>query len=462
MFTQNRIRFISFLFLFCFVVSVIAKQDPLVLGEFKVSRVIDGDTIAVEGLKQTIRFLCIDTEECEKGSGAEERTAEIAKNWASYVKEQTKNNPNPKFDTPLGMDGKHFAEKWFPIGSTVRIELDDPGKIYGYYGRHLGYVFAKKDGKWVNYNVECVRAGMSPYSDKYGPSNRFECQFIEAEREARINERGIWAPNAMAYPNYDSRLKWWNRRGKAFKVFESKYASKPNAIEVISDSGWDRMPKLVGKEVYLFGTISFNGSSKTPIIMSMDHNNETSVAVEFPNEKYYNEISSKLDRYREDMVYFRGTLEKGIERNNRTYAYSISIQSSGQFFVDNPGVEEPELIPRHVEAEPTPEVSKSVSTTKIAGEAIPYEEAPKHMDEEVIITGKIVRTNNIGNLTFLNFDRSRESLTLIVFKENYSKFPEPAEKLYLNHTIKAKGKVVSYQGKPEIIIQGPEQIEILE
>ena len=91
----KNIRILSLVVLFSLLVSLVASQDSLLLIESKIKRVVDGDTIWVDGVAESIRLLCIDTEESEKGAGAEERTAAIAKRFPEVVKEQTKSNPYP-------------------------------------------------------------------------------------------------------------------------------------------------------------------------------------------------------------------------------------------------------------------------------------------------------------------------------------------------------------------------------
>ena len=51
----------------------------------------------------------------------------------------------------------------------------------------MAYAFAEKNGVWVNYNIEAVRAGMTPYFSKYGFSRRFHKEFLAAEEEAKKN-----------------------------------------------------------------------------------------------------------------------------------------------------------------------------------------------------------------------------------------------------------------------------------
>ena len=54
----------------------------LVVGEFAVRRVVDGDTIRVDGLDSSLRLLGIDTEETFKHD-SERRAFEAG--WAAYV-----------------------------------------------------------------------------------------------------------------------------------------------------------------------------------------------------------------------------------------------------------------------------------------------------------------------------------------------------------------------------------------
>jgi endonuclease YncB( thermonuclease family) len=176
----------------CSLIALVAHADPF--GDYKVTRVVDGDTIRVDGLDNSLRLLGIDTEETFKHKA--ERDA-YAAGWASYVTNVRGTSPHPvKFATPLGEDAKVFAEHWFADVDVVRLERDDPQEIRDRYHRYLAYVLAKKAGKWVCYNVEAVRAGMSPYFPKYGRSRRYHAEFVAAEAEAKAAHRGIWAANA--------------------------------------------------------------------------------------------------------------------------------------------------------------------------------------------------------------------------------------------------------------------------
>ncbi|HTL33618.1 MAG TPA: thermonuclease family protein [Kofleriaceae bacterium] len=236
--------------------SLLKLETPgLVVGEFHVTKVSDGDTIRVDGLDSSLRLLGLDTEETFDHYPEQRRQYE-ADGWPAYTKEMRGGKPHPqKFATPLGDDAWHWAEKFFDTSEKVRIERDHPAEIRDAYNRYLAYVFVKKNGAWVNYNVECVRAGMSPYFPKYGESRRFHEDFVKAQDEARAAKRGIWAPNVMSYPDYDERLAWWNARGAFVTAFRKEGEGKDNYIDI---SHWDatqKLEELVGKEVHILGVV---------------------------------------------------------------------------------------------------------------------------------------------------------------------------------------------------------------
>jgi len=353
------------------------------------------------------------------------------------------------FKTPMGWAAKEFAEKWFPVGSTVRIEYDSAARKTGYYGRVLGYVFARVNGKWVNYNVECVRAGMSPYFDKYGRSERIEAAFIAAEREARIHNRGIWSPYAMAYPNYDERLAYWSRRAKTISGFEKKHGAEANAVSVMDEDDWRRLPGLVGKEALLFSTVNGRNLKVDPPVLELHHKEFSRVAVTFSDRAVFEAVAGFLQDFEKDFVYFRGAVGRGAKLGGRTYHYRLRISDREQVFADVPGLEQRPGRPRTPAALP--------------GDRIRWQDAAKHTGRKVTVVGKIVRTRNIGKITFLNFDPDyRRTLTLVIKEDHYRNFREPPEITYRDRTVLVRGTVTKHRSTPQIVVTGPGQIEIIE
>lgn len=230
----------------------------LELGEFPIeasTAVVDGDTVKVKGLASSLRLLAIDAEETFKHD--EERTS-FAAGWEQYKKKMRGGSSRPaKFPTPLGEDAKKWAQAFFEGVDSVRLERDHPGEIRDYYGRYLAYLFVKKNGNWVNYNVEAVRNGYSPYFVKYGRSRRFHKEFLEAQKTAQANKLGIWSDNGQHYDDYPERLKWWGEREAAITRFEKAMEERP--ADYVALTRWDAMLKLeqkTGQAITLLGAVS--------------------------------------------------------------------------------------------------------------------------------------------------------------------------------------------------------------
>lgn len=130
---------------------------------FRVVRVIDGDTIEVwAGSTQVkVRYIGIDTPE----------TVDPRKPVQCFGKE-------------AAVENKKLVE-----GKEVRMEKDvsETDK----YGRLLRYIFVNN----IFVNDYLVRNGFA-YASSYPPDIKYQEQFLQAEQEARENQRGLWAPRA--------------------------------------------------------------------------------------------------------------------------------------------------------------------------------------------------------------------------------------------------------------------------
>jgi endonuclease YncB( thermonuclease family) len=234
-----------------------APETPagLVLGEFELAprAVIDGDTIKVLGLDGSLRLLAIDSEETFK---SEENRRAADADFDSYLAELRGDRLRPpKAETPMGEEATRWAQQFFDGVRRVRLERDHPKEIRGRFNRHLAYVFVEKNGKWFNYNLEHVRAGMSPYFTKYSYSRRFHDQFVAAEREARAARRGIWDPAAKANKDYDERKAWWDARADFIKEFEERGAGKDDHIVLTHWDSKQKLEKFIDQEVTVLGQV---------------------------------------------------------------------------------------------------------------------------------------------------------------------------------------------------------------
>lgn len=134
-----------------------SQSTPGVKGEVLVVRVIDGDTIEIEGGKK-VRYIGIDTPE----------TVDPRKPVQCFGYEASNKN-------------KELIE-----GKKVRLEKDI--SEIDKYGRLLRYVWVED----LFVNDYLVRQGYA-YSYTYPPDVKHQEQFRQAQQEAMANKRGLWA-----------------------------------------------------------------------------------------------------------------------------------------------------------------------------------------------------------------------------------------------------------------------------
>lgn len=125
--------------------------------EVLVNRVIDGDTIEI-GSGQKVRYIGINTPE----------TVDSRRTIQCFGKEASAKN-------------KELVE-----GKKVRLEKDVSEKDK--FGRLLRYIYIDR----LFINDYLVRQGYA-YASTYPPDVKYQQQFLEAQKEARKNNRGLWA-----------------------------------------------------------------------------------------------------------------------------------------------------------------------------------------------------------------------------------------------------------------------------
>lgn len=89
---------------------------------------------------------------------------------------------------------------------------------------------------------------------------------------------------------------------------------------------------------------------------------------------------------------------------------------------------------------------------------IGYEEASKHVGRYARVTGNILKVyRSASNTTFFNYCKSSKCpFSAVIFASDRSKFGDLAK--YEGKTITVEGIVKTYNGKPEIIVNSPDQI----
>lgn len=359
----------------------------IVLGDFPLAKnaIVDGDTIKVDGLGASLRLLGIDTEETFKYA-KEWRAFEVG--WDQYlIDEQAKTSRPIKVPTPLGMDAKYWAQDFFAGVTRVRLERDHPKEIRGRYNRFLVYVLIERDGQWLNYNVECVRAGMSPYFTKYGYSRRYHEQFVAAEAEARAARRGIWADGAHCYQDYDLRIQWWTARAEFVAQFERDAANR--ADELINLTHWDALDRLqarLGDEVEVLGAVGdVRQGERGPKRVLLSRRMFSDFPLIFWEDDVFEDCG--IGRYRGEFVRVRGVVTSYTDRRTGRSQLQIEVRDPIQVRLPDyvppgkPGSADldPEFdVEGDAEAlEPPPDLKPApANKPKVPVEAAPVEAAP--------------------------------------------------------------------------------------
>ena len=130
-------------------------------GDYRVLRVVDGDTLLLEHARTRVRLQGIDTPETVKEGVA-------VQDW--------------------GPEATQFTRKFVQdAGGRVGLEID--GETADKYGRQL--VFVWHEGRMLN--EELVRAGLAKAKLGYDYSEAKKRRLRRAERDAQSAGRGIWS-----------------------------------------------------------------------------------------------------------------------------------------------------------------------------------------------------------------------------------------------------------------------------
>ena len=152
-----------------FLNNSIGQKAEIPVGPYyKVTRVVDGDTLVVNynGTEEKVRLIGINTPE----------TVDPRKTVECFGKEASARM-------------KSLAE-----GQNVRLEADPTQDTRDIYGRMLGYVYLE-DGQMLNRKM--IAEGYA-YEYTYMTPYRYQKDFREVQQLAKVSERGLWAPDTCA------------------------------------------------------------------------------------------------------------------------------------------------------------------------------------------------------------------------------------------------------------------------
>lgn len=93
-------------------------------------------------------------------------------------------------------------------------------------------------------------------------------------------------------------------------------------------------------------------------------------------------------------------------------------------------------------------------------------EASDHIGMAAEVCGEVASADYLprvgGKPTFLNLGRAHpnQPFTAVIWGDDRRKWTEPPEQRYMNHGICVRGRIETYEGTPQIIVESPGQIDI--
>ena len=135
-------------------------------GAFEVVNVVDGDTVDViiDGIKVRLRLIGVDTPETV--------------------------HPSKPVEC-FGKEASAFTKSTL-LNQMVRLEADDSQGNLDKYDRLLRYIFLE-DG--ANFNEILIAEGYA-FEYTYNLPYKYQEAFMEAEKQAELNQKGLWASGA--------------------------------------------------------------------------------------------------------------------------------------------------------------------------------------------------------------------------------------------------------------------------
>jgi len=89
-------------------------------------------------------------------------------------------------------------------------------------------------------------------------------------------------------------------------------------------------------------------------------------------------------------------------------------------------------------------------------------DAAQHVGKNVIICDSVFSTKALDKLSLINLGGTypNELITVVVNKEDLTKFPTEPSSMYLGNNICVTGIVAEFKGKYQIVVTDPKQIVV--
>ena len=391
--------------------------------------VADGDTITLEGLG-TVRLIGVDTPE--------------------------KNHPKLPIQYLSGQAGE-FTEA-LCIGKKVRLEYDFGDKdLRGNYGRLLGFAYLE-DGTFLQEAL--IKNGLAIAYTKYPFDDAKREEFLAWEQQARDRGVGLWRDAGLAEVN------WILSQGHPLLQM------KPTADgfwEIIFGN-WNSgkiTPGDVEKKVGPLYAAIYEFSARDLLAWLEDRQyQQTLQSLPLTDNIFIIGMS-----HRKWGIIYSNAARPGIEQGSldRELAKLKDLifpgdpqkQSfaliKGGFYKIQAEVPDRETRSKTARKFLTPDAIVANNET-----IIPWDLAAGHVGEHATVEGSVSRTFNSGKACFLNFHNNwTRYFSLVIFENVFHRFEMKPEVYYLNKKIRVTGKIKLYRGRPEMVVNHPDQIRII-
>ncbi|HTV40391.1 MAG TPA: S1/P1 nuclease [Candidatus Sulfotelmatobacter sp.] len=104
--------------------------------------------------------------------------------------------------------------------------------------------------------------------------------------------------------------------------------------------------------------------------------------------------------------------------------------------------------------------------TNTVAQALPKEigttQAADYYDDDMVVTGRVVDVSMRSSIVLLNLDKPfpNSPFTAVIFDEDFGRFGDFQK--YKGHEVEISGNITEYHDKPEMILESPREIKIID
>jgi endonuclease YncB( thermonuclease family) len=391
--------------------------------------VADGDTLTLEGLG-TVRLIGVDTPE--------------------------KNHPKLPVQF-LSEEAGEFTRR-LCLGKMVRLEYDfNDRDLRGNYGRLLGFAYLE-DGTFLQEAL--IKNGYSIAYTKYPFARDRKEKFLKWEQQARQGGIGLWQGNGLA------EIDWILAQHHPLLLVCPSPGGRWEIIFGDWKSGQIRSGEVEGKLERLY--VSVYELSPRDLVSRLPDMQYQKISEGYPDLEHIYVVGMSHRKW--GIVYRNHTRVRVSpgELDRELAKLCGLIKRSGKEYLFN-ALSQNRYLPLKREAPDLQAHRESVRKflkVEVAElenrDVIPWDLAGRHVGERKTVEGRILRTHNSGKACFLNFHNNwTRYFSLVIFANVFHRFEDQPEQYYLNKRIRVSGKIKLYRGRPEMVVNHPDQIQTI-